>query len=891
MRSVIAAGLGAVVGWTAAAMTAGQAALAQLDHTSGAVFSPDGRRLVFERQCGAARHLGLCELATGAITWIEDGPGLAGMASWGNDGSLVYTAGVITNTALEAYVRKLADGYGLRIWKDGVKRDFLRGRRRDATPSFSPDMQTVYWATSEGNAEHRLGQDYLFAAPIADASRRRRIFFNQFKHIDAAANQPQVSPDGRILAWAQLDCIQDRWSIRCARLENPDDNYVMTANDLIAYEPRWSADGEYLVYTGFREGDPGWSVYLQQVSTGAERRLVKGREPSLSPDGKWLVYTDIEAERLRFLELKASDYPQGSRGRIQSVVYEQPALRDEQVVFASEQECELPPAAAFADGEETVFMRAEVEWSGDAAKVFQRVVWAQYGPGSHEGLNFIFYMGAPTLAICDGVDSDLIDRDMPEQTKMQIEAPTAVKKGVYVLTGIRARDRVYLSVNGSTPLQRIPRWPHADLSKPGKLVFAERLGGAAKVRRVELGTGWPRNVPKPLRRIDLWPRAAAPRRSAEAVKGAAFEKVALVDSLDYAQILDCETAEGTRQIVDYAVDDLGATALWWRPQTGGIPRYDSVEESSSRHVPPFEKRVQFGGDRIYGWLNLARGGLMAVAAEAIAARGARGGIHLTWEENHHQSASCSHWNLDHPEFSCMTADGMARPGYTSSLGYDEVLAHKLRRLDELLKLKPDTIYVDMWRQGGWYAAVEYTPKMRQEWKRLDGGELPPATDERWRRLVSKFVHRYFRALRQRLDATGRQIELIVGLPYMDLADRGVWERYALDWKALAAEGVLDAISVMGVVPEPGREFESTAEIYRYVVAHRGQAKKVYFPLAAYDYNFGLPSYRRATGLSTEACAARLLDLAKSCGGAGVTLECVDYDNYGDKLRKLIREYR
>ena len=205
-------------------------------------------------------------------------------------------------------------------------------------------------------------------------------------------------------------------------------------------------------------------------------------------------------------------------------------------------------------------------------------------------------------------------------------------------------------------------------------------------------------------------------------------------------------------------------------------------------------------------------------------------------------------------------------------------------------MKPDTVYIDLWRQGGWYALVEYTPKMRQEWKRLYGDEPANPADERWLKLVSKYVHRYFREIRKRLDATGRQVELVLAIPYVDLADRGVWTRYAIDWKELAADGTLDAVSVMSVVPEKGREFESTAEIYRYVVAHKGRAKKVYFPLAAYDLTYGIPSYVRATGLPRLDCVKRLLGIAKDCGGEGVTLVCVDFDNYRDDERKLIREF-
>ncbi|MBR4651956.1 MAG: PD40 domain-containing protein [Kiritimatiellae bacterium] len=865
-----------------------------LSETSGAVFSPDGRRLAFEKQDGWSRHLGVCSLEDGRIEWIENGPGLAGMASWGADGSLVYIYGNREeHTAYEEFRDNIRTGYGIRIWRDGRKTDFTKGRRRDSTPAFSPDMKWLYYSSNEGVADRRLGQVWMWRAPVNDPGERKRIFFNQYHHIDACVNQVQPSPDGRFLAWAQLDCIQDRWSIRCARTENPDSNLPMTSSDIIAYEPRWSSDGRYLVYTGYREGDRSWSCYIQEVQSGAEVRICTGREPCLSPDMKWLVYTDFDAKSIRVRPMGRKDFmggadlPRGRREAFYRVDAPSPAQRNEKVVFATDKESALPGSCAFADLDEPCFVRAKIRWSGDTTRLLQRALWAKYGPGSHDGINMIFYMGVPTLAICDSYDSDLLDRTMPEQTRMQIEMPRPLPRGTYVVTGIRTKNMVYLSVDGSVPLAKIPRSEHADLSKPERVVFGQSMGGAAEVLHVEFGTGWPTNVPPPPRRIDFWPRQGA--KPGEARRDG-MEKIALIDSFDFAPIFDIETEKGVEKIIDYAINEVGATSLLWRNQGGGVPRYDSREEYSRRRVAPFEKRIEGGIATIWSWVWEARYGMIQFALGKIKEKGSASGIHMTWEENHHQSASYSQWNLEHPEYSCMMRDSIARPGATSSLAYDEVLEHKLRRLDELLAMHPDTIYLDMWRQGGWYACCEYTPKMKKEWRETYGCEPPPASDDRWIRLVSKYVHRYLRAIRRRLDDSGRHVDFVLAIPYLDLRDRGVWERYAIDWKELAAEGVFDAISVMSVVPEKGREFESTGEIYRYVVAHKGRARKVYFPLAAYNFTYGLPSYARATGLSQEECAKRLLDIAKVSGGAGVTLECLDFDNYSDEIRRLLRSY-
>jgi len=65
---------------------------------------------------------------------------------------------------------------------------------------------------------------------------------------------------------------------------------------------------------------------------------------------------------------------------------------------------------------------------------------------------------------------------------------------------------------------------------------------------------------------------------------------------------------------------------------------------------------------------------------------------------------------------------------------------------------------------------------------------------------------------------------------------------------------------------------------------------VYFPLAAYNLTYGLRSYARDTGFTQEECMVKLLDIAKASGGAGVTLECLDFDNYSDEMRRILRAY-
>lgn len=380
-----------------------------------------------------------------------------------------------------------------------------------------------------------------------------------------------------------------------------------------------------------------------------------------------------------------------------------------------------------------------------------------------------------------------------------------------------------------------------------------------------------------------------------------FEKIALVDHCDFAEQFDVETIQGTRQIIDYIADEVGATGVYWRQQSGGIPRYPSEEEMITYRQAPFEKRISTTDFSVYSRINPARGetNLFAYALQYAKSRGLEAGIHHTWEENHGHgghgtTSSTSLWNWEHPQFSCCRYGRIARVGYTGSLAYDEVLEHKLKRLDEELALGADTICVDLWRQGGWFVWEECTPKMCSEFRSLYNEDYKGVwNDPRWTKLVSKYQHRYIRAMKRRIVSCGRKVRFIFGMPFMDMKDDFIWTRWGIDWKKLAAEGVFDGIYVMSVEPGDDRAtvWENTRRIYDYVMSRKGMAKDVYFPLSAYPFTYGMRSYSKVTGLDQAHVAAKLLEIARDAGGAGVIMECVDYRNYRADTCDVLKSFR
>ncbi len=359
----------------------------------------------------------------------------------------------------------------------------------------------------------------------------------------------------------------------------------------------------------------------------------------------------------------------------------------------------------------------------------------------------------------------------------------------------------------------------------------------------------------------------------------AFERLALVDGFDYANIFDTETASGNRQVLDHVLLT-GANTILWRNCSGGLMRYPSAEERLPLAANPLDMRRLPDSRVPFGWLNyhLAQPDIIRDMMDECAKRGLARGIHWPYEETHWSNWTLGAWNLAHPQFWGVTANGKPWSGRTS-LAFPEVRAHKLRLLDELLARGADIIYIDLFRNGGWGPQYEYVKPNIEAWRTRHGGEPPTnPRDPRWLALVAESQHAFFRAVRARLEKQPRKVRLILGIMNARTDGDNVYESRAIDWRRLTDEGILDGVAVMSVVFDPKDAWNSTRAIYRSFASVRGKVR-VYFPVAAYNYSqAGIPAYVKATGESPAQVAKHLTELAREYGD-GIVMECVDYKNY------------
>ena len=255
-------------------------------------------KLLFQRRTNERYAVFVRDLVTGEETTISPAEGQACHPAWGPDGSVLYTYGNETKTGFAA--RDDATGWNLWLWKDGVRRQLTHGRQRAYAASFAPDGQTVYFscdhvadltgkaafqAAADPNAISRAG---IAAVPLDGHGAQRTVCV--LPQSNSACSQPRISPDGKLLIRAELAKFRETWRLVVSPLDHPEQRTYLTSLYEAAYAPAWSPDGKLIAYTGFRDGDAGWGVYVMPSEGVVTQRIADGRNPSFTPDGKSIIY-------------------------------------------------------------------------------------------------------------------------------------------------------------------------------------------------------------------------------------------------------------------------------------------------------------------------------------------------------------------------------------------------------------------------------------------------------------------------------------------------------------------------------------------------------------------------------------------------------------------------
>ena len=507
MKKLIASSLVAAVAVMAGCSRAPQGERAVTPGFNPA-FSPDGKRIAFQRLDGDVFKIGVTGLSGGAIEWIEEGPGNAAYPEWTPSGGLVYMAGHDTETAYEAWHGKSKNGYGLRLWANGRKRNLTTGRCRDYTPCVSPDGKNIYFVTTRGVESESSAYSKAASTRIAEldlesgnyqlpttnhqlptTNCQLRILMDSPNGNNSGFVQPAVSPDGSLLVWGHLENFFDAWRIYGTRIGKFDkrDWCPVSPRDLTAISPRWHPNGTVICFSGFRKGDPGWGVWVEDVKTGKVKRLATGENPCFSPDGKSIAYDRDGTIFVR--PFGAADLPDETLA--ESCEDAEPEKVLWSVENVTKETSFKTNGTQFAFGNDRMFF-SRVKVRLDGSQDLRQLLIGDYK--EHE---YGFQTFARTFTVWFST-RDAGGRYLDVMNRCYKEARE------YTFTAIRTPTRLLLSCDGAAPAVSVPRGKVISLENIKRFIVGRGLKPGEAVIKAEVGTGWPANVPKFKKREDLF---------------------------------------------------------------------------------------------------------------------------------------------------------------------------------------------------------------------------------------------------------------------------------------------------------------------------------------------------------------------------------------------------
>lgn len=437
------------------------------------VVSADGASLAFVRtQADGTSRLFVFGLTNGVETAVDAAVPSAFHPCWASDGSLYYACDTVTNTAYGKWTQKADDGgVVIRRWKDGAVRDVLTSEKRDFLPFVTADGKSLYFSSTRWTV--RKGTLSTAAhVGVADLDAEGRA--TNVRPLMAAAThscgfmQFVVSPDGRFAVWAEMRDTMDGWRVFGADIKAPDRAVNVLPDDFTAYAPRWCPDSRRICFTGYRDGDDGWQVYVADVFSGAVRKIGPGKDPCWTPDGSRVFFERDGRIRRATVEPFAAEAPVDTPDAPEQVVWRQGepfegeklAFRDDRTVFVRVK------AQLTADEAYLRLFRGSYAESDQALQLYRDKDW-NFAFATRTAGNRFHWVRWTDRVPCDAR---------------------------VTITGIRTPTATYISIDGSWPVRLSSYLGTLDLVNP------RRAEVGSCVSSVEVGTGWPTDVPSVARK-------------------------------------------------------------------------------------------------------------------------------------------------------------------------------------------------------------------------------------------------------------------------------------------------------------------------------------------------------------------------------------------------------
>ena len=147
----------------------------------------------------------------------------------------------------------------------------------------------------------------LYVQDLASGDRRR------LNAQDGYVNSPAWSPQGDRVAYSYTD--EEGYShLFVLDATDPDaEPEQVTFGEVVDDNPRWSPDGQRLVFASIRDGDYDWRLFVLDLAAGDVTNVgsTDGHSvfPDWAPDGRFIVYSNRAGEeyKLRLLDLETGE--------------------------------------------------------------------------------------------------------------------------------------------------------------------------------------------------------------------------------------------------------------------------------------------------------------------------------------------------------------------------------------------------------------------------------------------------------------------------------------------------------------------------------------------------------------------------------------------------------